>query len=111
MFGFGRRPTGHSLTPQDAHAQALSGQITLVDVREDGEWRQGHIAGAIHMPLSRLRDLAGSLPGGRPVVFYCLSGARSAQAITVCRALGFAHDTHMAGGISAWRAHGLPLAR
>ena len=60
MFGFGRRPTGHSLTPQDAHAQASAGQITLVDVREDGEWRQGHIAGAIHMPLSRLRDLAGS---------------------------------------------------
>jgi rhodanese-related sulfurtransferase len=110
MFGF-KSSREKTVTPTEARDLAASGAVTLVDVREDGEWASGRIAGAVHAPLSRLRDLAGGLPSGKPVVFYCLSGARSGQAIAVCRALGLPHDTHMAGGVSAWRAHGLPLVR
>lgn len=109
MFGFGSRSDVKTLSPPEVRDLLDRGAITLVDVREAGEWAQGHVPGAVHAPLSRLRDLAPGIPADKPVVFYCLSGARSAQAVAMCRARG--HDTHMAGGISAWRAHGLPLAR
>jgi rhodanese-related sulfurtransferase len=110
MFGF-RTPKEKTVAPAEAKTMADEGSVLLVDVREDGEWASGRIAGAVHAPLSRLRSLAAGLPTGKPIVFYCLSGARSGQAIAVCRALGLPHDTHMAGGVSAWRAHGFPLVR
>lgn len=111
MFGFGTRSAAKTVTPDEVRNLLAAGAITLVDVREDGEWREARIPGAIHKPLSRLRDEARSIPTEKPVVFHCLSGARSAQAVSLCKAMGLPHDTHMAGGIGVWRAHGLPLVR
>jgi rhodanese-related sulfurtransferase len=111
MLSFGSRSPVKSMNPDEVRDLAARGAITLVDVREDGEWAQGHIPGAIHKPLSRLRELAPTLPGAKPVVFYCAAGGRSAQAVALCRSLGLGHDTHLGGGISAWRARGLPLLR
>lgn len=110
MFGFGRS-AAKAISPVEARDLAESGAALLVDVREKSEWMQGRIPGAVHMPLSQFRELAPTLPTDKPLVFYCLSGARSAQAVNLCRALGLPHDTHMAGGLSVWRAHGLPLTR
>ena len=111
MLGFGSRSTVKSMNPGEVRDLVAGGAITLVDVREDGEWAQGRIPGAIHRPLSRLREQAPSLPGGKPVVFYCAAGSRSAQAVALCRSLGLGHDTHLGGGISAWKAQGLPMSR
>ncbi|HUG62041.1 MAG TPA: rhodanese-like domain-containing protein [Methylomirabilota bacterium] len=111
MFGFNRGLAAKTVSPAEAADLLRSGAVHLVDVREDGEWAQARIAGAIHAPLSRLDRLAATLPTDKPVVFYCLSGARSGQAVVLCRSLGLDHDTHIAGGISAWRAAGLPVAR
>lgn len=111
MFDFGTRQSAKTVTPDEVRDLLAAGAITLVDVREDGEWQQARIAGAIHKPLSRFRDVAGSIPTEKPVVFHCLSGARSGQAITLCKAMGLPHDTHMAGGLTAWQSHGLPIAR
>lgn len=106
MFGFGTLSTPRTLTP--TQVRQMGDAVTLVDVREDGEWASGHIAGAIHIPLARLRDEMDRIPPGKPVVFYCHAGGRSSQAIAIAMAAGQAHDTHMGGGISAWRAQGFP---
>ncbi|WP_075217114.1 rhodanese-like domain-containing protein [Mongoliimonas terrestris] len=111
MFGLGRRSPIATLSPAEARTAAEAGTILLVDVREAGEWAGGHVPGAVHAPLSRLATDAASLPTDRPVVFYCLSGARSAQAVSLCRRLGLAHDTHMAGGFGLWRHQGFPVTR
>jgi rhodanese-related sulfurtransferase len=111
MFGFGSPSPVRALGPEEVADLVRRGAITLVDVREDGEWASGRIAGALHRPLSRLRDLAPEIPADKPVVFYCLSGGRSGQALALCRTLGLTHDTHMAGGITAWRGAGLPVTR
>lgn len=111
MFGFGRASPVKTLAPDEVRDLVQAGAITLVDVREDGEWASGRLAGAIHRPLSRLKQSAPDIPADRPVVFYCLSVARSARAVAICRVLGLKHDTHMAGGATAWRAHGYPLTR
>jgi rhodanese-related sulfurtransferase len=110
MFGFGG-PKVKTLTPREAAARAAAGEVLLVDVREPNEWAAGHIAGAAHAPMSRLAEAAAKLPTDRPVVFYCATGMRSARAVTLCKRLGLAHDTHMGGGIAAWAREGLPIER
>jgi len=98
-----------ALTPADVHESLSRGALHLVDVREAGEWQQMRIAGAVHVPLSRLAQQLDRLPADKPIVFYCLSGRRSASAISLCRRFGMMHARHMGGGLSAWRAAGLPV--
>ncbi len=100
-----------TLTPEEVRDAVERGEITLVDVREAAEWATGHIPGALHKPLSRLAELAVTIPTERPVVFQCLSGGRSAQAVALCRSLGLPHRTHLGGGITLWKARGLPVVR
>lgn len=110
MFGFGRSDV-KTVSPADVKDRMARREITLVDVREPGEWAMGRIEGAIHAPMSDFQRAAGKLPTDKPIVFYCLSAARSAQAVSMAKRLGLSADTHMAGGLSAWRAHGFPLVR
>jgi rhodanese-related sulfurtransferase len=106
MFGL-LKPKGVTLAPREVQALIARGEVTLVDVREDNEWRAGHIAGAIHVPLSRFVAEAGRIPTGKRVILYCLSGGRSGRALQLCAEHGLPIETHMGGGITAWRAAGL----
>ncbi len=78
--------------------------FTLVDVREPGEREINAIPGSVLVPRARLLRGEGldELPAGRPVVFYCRSGVRSAQAVRVAVAAGRADVLHLAGGVEAW---------
>ncbi len=100
--------TINEMTPA-AVAEALRRhEITLIDVREPNEYCAERIHGALLYPLSAFDPLA--LPAdGRKLVFHCGSGKRSATAVERCRAAGIAIDTHMAGGIAAWKRAGLPV--
>ena len=80
----------------------------LVDVRTGQEHAAGHVAGARHLPLPRLPDEADTLERGKPVIFYCRSGERSATARDAFRASGWEAYT-MRGGLVPWRERGLPL--
>lgn len=77
----------------------------LVDVREPGEHARGAIPGSHLAPLSDLRSGGGlaELPPG-PVVLYCASGVRSAEAARLLRAAGRPVVGHLLGGFAAWQA-------
>ncbi|WP_293860298.1 rhodanese-like domain-containing protein [uncultured Alsobacter sp.] len=110
MFGWmKRRRAGTDLTPADVAAKLEAGTVTLVDVREPEEFRAGHIAGAVNLPLSRFDPAR--LPAGRPIVLHCLSGARSGRALGLCAGSTADVIGHMAGGIAAWARDGLPMRR
>jgi rhodanese-related sulfurtransferase len=84
------------------------GEIQLIDVRQPEERDAGRIAGDRFIELSRLAAEVDSIDRGRPVVFYCRSGSRSAMATEAFRGAGF--DAHnMLGGLIDWHAAGLPL--
>lgn len=85
--------------------------IVLVDVREPDEFGSEHIPGAVSMPLSQF-DVR-TLPDGkgRTIVFHCAVGGRSARAVSLCQRAGLPHDSHLEGGIRAWKAAGLPTER
>ncbi|MEK7863013.1 MAG: rhodanese-like domain-containing protein [Chloroflexota bacterium] len=80
----------------------------LLDVREDDEWRAGHIDGAQHIPLGELAARVAELPSGRPIVAVCRIGARSATAVRGLHQMGHSAE-NLDGGVTAWARAGLPL--
>jgi len=84
-------------------------ELQLVDVRSPGEFRGGHVAGAVNAPITELpqRLDALALDHARPVVAICLSAHRSVPAVRLLRQAGF-DAVQLAGGMLAWRAAGLP---
>jgi len=98
---------------RDFTALELSGalaklEVVLVDVREEEEFRNARINGAVLHPLSQF-DPA-SLPPGE-IVLMCGVGKRSRLAAGVCATAGVKVAGHLAGGIAAWAAAGLPVLR
>ncbi len=96
---------------EDLAGMLKAGEVLLIDVREKGEFCEGHIAEAVSCPLSRFDPRALPDPAGKKVVFYCAGGIRSAKAIAACRSAGVSYHTHLKGGIGSWQANGYPLER
>jgi rhodanese-related sulfurtransferase len=96
------------LTPRQLKAALDAKDILLVDVREADEFAAERILGAVNMPLSSFNPAALPDAGGRTLVLQCAGGKRSAMAVDQCRLAGQAIDTHLAGGLAAWKAAGLP---
>ncbi len=85
----------------EAHA---AGAVTIVDVREPAEYRGGHIAGAINMPLSAFQ--APKIPKDKPIIVYCASGARSNMALGMLKQAGFENVRNYRPGFGIWRMQG-----
>ncbi len=97
----------HELEPREL-ATRLEAGWQVVDVRTPEEREAGHIAGTRHIELDQLSQAAATLDQGRPVAFYCRSGARSGMATQAFLASGW-DAYNLAGGLLAWVAAGLPL--
>ena len=96
------------ITPEQADALVRGEDAQLIDVREDYEWDAGRIGGARHIVLGEVASQASTIDQGRPVVFYCRVGSRSAMAADAFRRAGYdAYSLH--GGLEAWAGDGRPL--
>lgn len=87
-----------------------SDAVHLIDVRTEAEVARGAIGGAIHIPLHLLPLRAHEIPTDTPVVIYCNSGARSAQACAFMAAKGHENMHNLSGGILAWARSGMPMS-
>ena len=96
------------LTPQEVAQGLHEGRIVLVDVREPNEIALERFPQAVLVPLSGFDPAAIPDPAGREVVFACRSGRRSVTASLAAQEQGFPYGAHLAGGILAWKAAGLP---
>lgn len=83
--------------------------ILLVDVRNDDEVARGMIPGARHIPLHLIPLKVEELGGEQPLVFYCHSGMRSAQAGAFMSSKGRGNIYNLHGGILAWGKADLPI--
>lgn len=88
----------------------LSEGATLVDVREDDEYTDGHVSGAIHIALSTVPDRVGDVPAEGPVYVICALGGRSARAAEFLRAQGI-DAINVAGGTQGWVDSGRAVVR
>src|SRR5688572_33066742 len=84
------------------------GTMLLVDVREPNETEVESYPDAVVVPLSSFDPAQIPDPEGKRVVFACRSGRRSVTASLAAQDLGYPYDSHLAGGILAWKAAGLP---
>lgn len=90
---------------------AAGGRMLLLDVREPDEFRSGHIAGAVNVPVRQLPARVMELPQekGLKIVAYCASGIRSAYATMFLRVYGYGDVRTLAHGIRGWVAEGYPV--
>jgi rhodanese-related sulfurtransferase len=98
----------HDLTPEEVSQGMTEGRYLLVDVREPNEVAVEAYPGAVVVSLSSFDPQDIPDPGGRQVVFACRSGKRSVTASLAAQAGGLPYDKHLAGGMLAWKAAGLP---
>ncbi len=80
--------------------------VPIIDVRDDHEWRAGHIPDALHLPLKDLDP--DNVPAEGPVLVICRSGNRSAQAARSLASAGV-QAVNVLGGMTAWAAIGGPM--
>ncbi len=100
------------IQPTEAAKEIRGDDVVLVDVREQHEFEERHIEGAIHVPRSYLESRIEQFVPDRSkrVILYCASGIRSAFAAkTLTEDLGYEDTASMAGGITLWRDRGLPV--
>jgi hydroxyacylglutathione hydrolase len=84
--------------------------LTVLDVRSDAEFADGHIDGAIHIMGGTLTDRVQELRGRGPIAIACGSGYRSTVAASVLERAGFTDLINLTGGMTAWVRSGLPLS-
>jgi hydroxyacylglutathione hydrolase len=80
----------------------------VLDVREESEWKEGHIEGTTHVPFHQLSKHLDELPSNKPVVTICGGGARSSAAASILQAQGF-EPVNVVGGIDAWKSAGYKI--
>jgi len=98
------------VTPPEADALREANKATLVDVREDSEWDQGHVPGAVHISKSYIeQQIEAAVPDrDARVVTYCAGGVRSLFAAQTLRDMGYTNVSSMSGGFQQWKSGGLP---
>ena len=75
----------------------------LLDIRNPEEYREGHIPGAINIPLDNIESVQKKIKKvDTPIYTYCLSGARSSKAVRALKIMGYRNVTNI-GGISRYR--------
>lgn len=82
MFGAARTPPSEQVT------DALKRGATILDVRTPGEYRAGHVTGALNVPVDEVGVRLSEVPQDRPVLVYCASGNRSRRATGILRQAG-----------------------
>lgn len=88
-------------------------KLQLVDVREDNEWAQGHVPGAMHLGRGIIeRDIETKVPQtDTKLILYCGGGFRSALVADNLQKMGYTDVESMDGGWKGWLAAGLPTVK
>ena len=87
------------------------GGVHVLDVRDEYEWNEKHIPGAVHRYVGHLADNPPPLPRDAEIVVHCNVGNRSGVAASLLKRSGFTRIHNMLGGIAAWEKLGLPLEK
>src|SRR5262249_48901306 len=86
-------------------------EALVVDVREQDEWDEGHIPGAVHIPRGHLESrIERAAPDTtQPIVLYCPAGNRSALAAKTLEEMGYEDVVSVAAGFTDWKRNGYPV--
>lgn len=107
------RKAGPAMTPQRSIKLVNDEEGVFLDVREGKDYKEGHIADALHIPFAKLKAREEELQAyrDRPIVIVCKMGQQSGAAAKQLRTSGFEKVYKMAGGMLEWRNLQLPVVR
>jgi len=111
---FGSRIRGIKEADCVAALQLINHKNALVlDVREESEYKLGHVLNSMLIPLGKLNERIGELEKfkERPIVVVCRSGHRSGSACVMLGKRGFTQAYNLAGGVTAWQKAKLPVEK
>lgn len=94
----------------DLAERLAQGSVYVLDVRQPGEWRHGHIHGSRNVPLIHVKSQLATLPHDKTIVTVCASGHRSAVAARTLQRSGYQVE-NLKGGMHAWSRANLPVER
>jgi hydroxyacylglutathione hydrolase len=97
--------------PAEVAVCLQEGEVPVLDVRDEYEWNEKHLPGAIHQFVGHLETNLPRVPKDRPLVVHCSVGHRSGVAVSILKRHGYTDVCNMLGGITAWEKLGLPLDR
>jgi rhodanese-related sulfurtransferase len=100
------------VAPGEATRMINHDNAIMIDMRDDKDYREGHILNAIHAPASSTND-KGKLEKYRnkPVIVYCQRGQRSSTYCSKLKKQGFESVYNLKGGLLAWQKEALPLSK
>lgn len=107
---FEERDVMQPISKDELVKRSQANDIVLIDVRPFEEYEQGHIAGAISVPISQLKSKLNEMPSDRTIVAYCRGPycVLSAKAMTVLKNAGF-QAVRLKEGLPEWKVAGLPV--
>jgi hydroxyacylglutathione hydrolase len=85
--------------------------VAVIDVREPSEWREGHIEGALHLPMLEALRRLDEVPRDRPKAVLCAGGLRSSTVIAALKRHGLDGFFNVTGGMTAWLKAGHAVRR
>jgi len=88
---------------------ARKSSLQVLDVRSPGEWKKGHVPGALHIFVPELRNRANELDRNKPTAVYCGSGYRASIATSILKPQGFSELWNVPGSWEAWKKAKLPI--
>jgi rhodanese-related sulfurtransferase len=99
---------------EELRARLDSGRAPFIlDVRSEAEYRDGHVAGAVHIPFQQVAARAAEIPvtNDAEIVVYCGHGPRAWIAAAALRRRGFSNVQYLDGHMSGWNRAGFPIQR
>jgi rhodanese-related sulfurtransferase len=107
-----RMQNAAAVGPQEA-VRLMNQGATVLDIRAQQAYAEGHISGARHFEAAQIQNAADTLKRykERPVIVYCDRGTLAPSAVRTLARAGFTRVFNLRGGLAAWRAQNLPLAR
>ena len=113
FFSLESKRGGQTVSPQQATNMVNREDARVVDLRDADEFRQGHVAGSINIPMSQFAERIAELDKfkDKPVILVCKMGTSASLAGRQLRTRGFDKVARMQGGIQGWRADNLPVVK
>jgi rhodanese-related sulfurtransferase len=111
VFSFLRRLGSPQIDVAELDLRLQQGTVRVLDVREESEFRGGHLPGAINIPVKKLPERVAKLKHDKPYAVICQSGSRSRSATDYLVDQGFEGAVSVTGGTGAWARSGRPIIR
>ncbi|MCC8986971.1 MAG: rhodanese-like domain-containing protein [Candidatus Contendobacter sp.] len=103
----------HTLNAVEALRLINDQDAWIIDIRDGGDYKDGHIPQARHIPFAALKDRLDELgkAAGKPIIVYCRTGSTSQSACALLQKGGIANVYSLSGGLPAWQDAHLPISR